>query len=93
MRIGWIVDDIDSIFFKESSAGSLLNIFLSIYYVGDIWSDLTKFWGPTVGILTKNSSEKSKAPNMPGVPLWVNIIINFIGSTHLFGIGNYDCFY
>ena len=34
----------------------------------DIWSDLTKFWGPTVGILTKNSSEKSNAPHMPEVP-------------------------
>ena len=64
----------DSLFFKESSAGSLLNIFLSIYYVGDIWSDLTKFWGPTVGILTKTSSEKSNAPHMPGVsPLGLNI--------------------
>ena len=36
--------------------------------VGDIWSDLTKFWGPMVWILTKNSSEKWKAPQMPGVP-------------------------
>ena len=33
----------------------------------DIWSDLTKFWGPTVGNLTKNSSEKSNAPHIPGV--------------------------
>ena len=32
------------------------------------WSDLTKFWGPTVAILTKNSSEKSNAPHKPGVP-------------------------
>ena len=29
---------------------------------------LTKFWDPMVGILTKNSSEKSNAPHMPGVP-------------------------
>ena len=29
---------------------------------GYIWSDLTKFWGPTVRIWTKNSSEK---PNVP----------------------------
>ena len=28
----------------------------------DIFSYLTKFWGPTVGISTKNSSEKSNAP-------------------------------
>ena len=35
---------------------------------GYILSDLTKFWGSTVGILTKNSSEKSNAPHMPGVP-------------------------
>ena len=41
---------------------------------GDIWSDLTKFWDPTVGILTKNSSEKSNAPHIPGVlPLGLNI--------------------
>ena len=36
--------------------------------------DLTKFWGPTVRILTKHSSEKSNAPHMPGVsPLGLNI--------------------
>ena len=36
---------------------------------------LTKFWDPMVGISTKNSSEKSNAPHMPGVrpPLGLNI--------------------
>ena len=29
---------------------------------------LIKFWDPMAGILTKNSSEKSNAPHMPGVP-------------------------
>ena len=33
--------------------------------------------GPNVGILTKNSSEKSNAPHMPGVPsLGLNRCIN-----------------
>ena len=41
---------------------------------GDIWSGLTKFWGPMVGILTKNSPEKSNALHMPRVPsLGLNI--------------------
>ena len=35
---------------------------------GDNRSDMSQFWGPAVGILTKDSSEKSSAPNMPKLP-------------------------
>ena len=50
-------------------------LFTTHFQGGEIWSDLAKFWGPTVGILTKNSSEKSNAPHMPRVfpPLGLNI--------------------
>lgn len=41
------------------------------------WGYLILFdpvWGPTVGTLTKKSSEKSNAPHMPGAPpLGLNI--------------------
>ena len=41
---------------------------------GDIWSDLTKFWGPTVGILTKILL-KSQMPHIcPGCPSGLTLI-------------------
>ena len=54
-----IVENITELAFRKN---------IKRWKVGDIWSDLTIFWGPTVGILTKNYSEKSNAKHMPGIP-------------------------
>ena len=62
-----IVDDMDLIFVRESSVGSLLNIFFIHWLVGGHLIRYDQFSGPTVGILVQNSFEKSNAPHMPGV--------------------------
>ena len=52
----------------KTSKQALWTLGILLPQCGNIWSDLTQFWGPTVRILAKNSSEQSNSPHMPGVP-------------------------
>ena len=73
-----IVDDMDLVFVRESSVGSLLNIFFIHWLIGGHLIRYDQLSGPTVGILAQNSFKKSIAPHMPGVspppsPVGLNI--------------------